>query len=103
MDAATVVSASIDISDLFNIDFDEIVSEELQDTADAIFVDLTAPPPLGTPFDLGTARNGWQKDYANKLAPEIYNDVPYIGRLNNGHSKQSPAGFVEAVIDKHLR
>ena len=28
----------------------------------------------------------------------IVNNVPYIGDLNNGHSKQAPAGFIEIEI-----
>lgn len=30
------------------------------------------------------------------------NNVPYIGRLNGGHSAQSPAGFVQAAIEKAI-
>lgn len=30
------------------------------------------------------------------------NNVPYIGRLNDGWSKQAPAGFIEARIDREL-
>ncbi len=28
----------------------------------------------------------------------ITNNVPYIGKLNEGHSRQAPAGFVEAAV-----
>lgn len=28
----------------------------------------------------------------------IVNQVPYIGRLNDGHSRQAPAGFVQTAI-----
>lgn len=31
------------------------------------------------------------------------NNVPYIGALNAGHSGQSPAGFVQAAIEKAVR
>jgi hypothetical protein len=31
------------------------------------------------------------------------NNVPYIGRLNEGHSAQSPAGFVQAAIEKGIQ
>lgn len=31
------------------------------------------------------------------------NNVPYIGALNNGHSMQSPRGFVQAAIEKAVR
>jgi len=33
----------------------------------------------------------------------ISNNVPYIGRLNAGSSRQAPAGFVEAAITKAVR
>jgi len=32
----------------------------------------------------------------------IANNLPYIGRLNNGWSAQAPAGFVEAAVDSVL-
>jgi hypothetical protein len=41
------------------------------------------------------------KDLANKGAVVI-NAVPYIGILNDGHSQQAPAGFVQVAIDKAL-
>lgn len=31
-------------------------------------------------------------------AIHITNNLPYIGRLNNGHSAQAPAGFVEKAV-----
>lgn len=33
----------------------------------------------------------------------ITNNVPYIRRLNDGHSKQAPAGFVQAAILRAVR
>lgn len=33
----------------------------------------------------------------------ISNNVPYINRLNDGHSKQAPAGFVQAAILRAAR
>lgn len=33
----------------------------------------------------------------------ITNNVPYITRLNDGHSQQAPAGFVQRAIDKAVR
>ncbi len=29
----------------------------------------------------------------------VTNNVPYIGRLNAGHSKQAPAGFIEKAVE----
>jgi hypothetical protein len=82
---------------------DDEVTEEMEDTITAIFVDLTSSAPVGTPVDTGVARNGWQIDLSDPHHPEVYNSVPYIGALNRGHSKKSPAGFVEKIIDKHTR
>ena len=40
---------------------------------------------------------------ADKLpALWIVNNLPYIGRLNDGSSEQAPAKFVEAAIDRAL-
>lgn len=33
----------------------------------------------------------------------VTNNVPYIRRLNNGHSQQQPAGFVERAISKAVQ
>ena len=32
----------------------------------------------------------------------ISNNVPYIGRLNDGHSKQAPPGYIPMAIDRAL-
>lgn len=32
----------------------------------------------------------------------ITNFVPYIGRLNEGHSRQAPAGYVDKIIDRNV-
>lgn len=82
---------------------EEAIQERLEEVATDIFVDLAAPPPLGTPVDTGFARNGWQIDLSDPTGPQITNSVVYIGKLNDGHSKQSPAGFVDAIIDKNVR
>lgn len=82
---------------------------------------------LATPRDTGRAANNWipningpssqyRKDAKGgtsgilaegqrvikgaKLGDSIHftNNTPYIGPLNNGHSKQAPAGFVEKAV-----
>jgi hypothetical protein len=49
--------------------------------------------PLGVPA--GTVQLG-----SFKLGDEIHvsNNAPYIGALNNGHSRQAPAAFVEQTF-----
>lgn len=77
-----------------------------------------------TPIDTGWARSNWQMavgtpatgvvgspgspgspplvtSYRLGQGPiNITNNVPYIQVLNDGHSQQAPAGFVEAAIDR---
>jgi len=40
------------------------------------------------------------KEYKNKSGTPVYitNNLPYIGRLNEGSSKQAPEGFVQKAI-----
>lgn len=83
---------------------------------------------LRTPVDTGRARGNWQTSVGvaigggetgildkggqdtvsrgqQSIARQqgytpviIQNNVPYISRLNDGHSKQAPAGYVEGVL-----
>lgn len=90
----------IDLSDLtanlnLEAELNEIVVEEV---TKKLALDLQAGLILATPVDTGQARNGWQIEDAGELTV-VQNMVPYIGVLNDGHSKQAPAGFVENVID----
>lgn len=43
----------------------------------------------------GSAVIGTQKGFQQIV---LENNVPYIGRLNDGHSSQAPAGFVESTL-----
>lgn len=43
------------------------------------------------------------KGGASDSAIFLTNNLPYIVPLNNGHSKQQPAGFVERAVDAVLR
>ena len=46
-----------------------------------------------TPKDTGAAAAGWRTE-----GKTIVNDVEYISQLNEGHSKQAPAHFVESTV-----
>jgi len=63
-----------------------------------------------TPIDTGNAQKGWRnvKDMSslvdtNRTAIVIRNDVPYIQRLDEGHSSQQPMPFVKKTIDNTRR
>lgn len=58
---------------------------------------------LETPVDTGRAQAGWELNVNNDKSVSIVNDVPYIEALNNGHSQQAPAHFVENIALQHGR
>ena len=61
--------------------------------------------PVGTRegLDRGPQQSGMAEigSYQVSLGPVfISNNVPYIQILNDGHSQQAPAGFVQMAIDR---
>lgn len=65
---------------------------------------------LGSPENVGSARAAseatvatFAATYSGKAPGLIGNPVPYIRRLNDGWSGQSPSGFVEAAIVSGVR
>lgn len=107
---------------------DEVASEAVINAALVLQGELRSNPPIGTPIDTGWASSNWTLSLdkpvdtvvgtkwavANeaqgvaaalqfdiRVNNSIYctNNVPYIARLNDGHSQQSPTGFVDTIID----
>lgn len=70
---------------------------EIADTRDRLAASLLDALRAATPVETGRAREGWHMTETG-----LRNDVPYVGRLNAGSSRQAPAGFVEAAIDRAL-
>ena len=92
-------------------DFDDIADRELRTRALQAFADVK----LATPVDTGRARNSWHLSQTRNnfrdgdgnafLSSTILNNrvfltngTPYIGRLNDGSSRQAPARFIETSI-----
>lgn len=71
--------------------FDACVRDTLQKAGREVHSEVRA----STPVDTGRARDGWINHGLANDRVEITNDVPYICRLNDGHSKQSPRGFIQ--------
>lgn len=95
---------SFDLSDIFNNLPEEkkLNKQHVDDIASKMGLDLLAGLISATPVDTGVARNGWQMS-KNGRSVIVENQVPYIGILNDGTSKQAPAGFIEDEIDRVTR
>jgi len=65
-----------------------------------VSVDLKRELVSATPIDTGNARAHWNNSI-KKDSVEIVNDTPYIEALNNGHSKQAPSHYIEAIALKY--
>ena len=70
-------------------------SAQIGNSVKALYEDMV----LATPIDTGRAREGWEISEVKKDKDRVYitlsNDVPYIQALNQGHSQQAPARFIE--------
>jgi len=71
-------------------------------------LDAPATEPAGSPDNVGSASAASQQgiaivisSFSHRRHGNIYiaNNVPYIGRLNDGYSPQAPAGYVETALD----
>lgn len=95
----------IDFRDLSrNIAKDIALTEkQLVEYVEKTTLDVQRDLILATPVDTGTARRGWQSTTPTKPYEPgvIENNVEYIGKLNDGHSKQAPANFVENVVARY--
>lgn len=58
---------------------------------------LTKELANATPIDTGEAMRGWVTSIINGKVT-ITNSVPHIAILNQGHSQQAPAYFVERIL-----
>lgn len=113
----------------FGDKIDGLVNQVKRGVALELFATLIGPPPEGTPVKQGVARGSWNYavNRIDTSIPErppkgqelaapipggvganvqlgdeinISNSAPYIARLNEGSSKQTPAGFVEMATDR---
>ena len=62
----------------------------------------TAGPNASAALSQGRATIGRYNGDANR-AIAISNNLPYIGRLNDGYSKQAPAGFVQKAVQAAVK
>lgn len=75
----------------------QILKEEA-DLAEKEIERLKQNLAAATPVDSGEARSRWKVKSIFGKAYVVYNDSPYIGKLNQGSSSQAPARFIEKVV-----
>ena len=56
-----------------------------------------------TPVKTGRARKGWRIKKQKQFSYRVSNRVPYIGRLDDGYSKQAPRGMTQPAAGEVLR
>lgn len=104
------------------------IRREIANAAKALTLEIDKELRRTTPVDTGHARRNWvpsvTEPFAGVATSEdahtagvtevigytleagplwVANNVPYIRRLNYGHSKQAPAGFIERAVDIALQ
>ena len=75
-------------------DFDRILNQ----TVRAIAKDLFKTVKKFTPKQSGRARSNWRLKKKSNTRYNLTNKVPYIKRLDEGYSKQSPNGFYRPAV-----
>lgn len=102
----------------------EIMERRTADLMRMATIEFYRQVTISTPVDTGRAREGWFVTVnvpSEEVPPEgkyslkpigklpdvtvkdrylITNNVPYIGRLNDGYSRQAPARFVELAAER---
>lgn len=82
------------------------LSTEINTDLSKFVKDYVSTLKTTTPIRTGRARNGWQNTFQRKsigkggTIPIAKNDVPYIGVLDDGSSRQAPTGIVEPALRK---
>lgn len=75
----------------------ENVKDYIDRFTDGLVDELKSQVIPRTPIDTGRARRGWR--VRKGLNKRIENQVPYIGALERGRSRQAPRGFVKQSIE----
>tara|TARA_S200002703_G_scaffold114700_2_gene100218 strand:+ start:4849 stop:5160 length:312 start_codon:yes stop_codon:yes gene_type:complete len=78
------------------------LNRELDQTVRQISQDYFDRVKAKTPVRSGRARKGWRLKKQRQFAYEVRNRVPYIGRLDEGYSKQAPRGMTRPAAREVL-
>jgi hypothetical protein len=79
------------------------LNRELDQTVRQISQDYFDLVKEKTPVRTGRAKRGWRLKKQRKLSYSVNNRVPYVGRLDEGYSKQAPRGMTRPAAREVLR
>lgn len=80
-------------------DIKTAISREIDQYAE----ELTELARANTPIKSGNARRNWNNKRTKQTGFTVENRVPYIERLEAGHSKQAPKGMVGPTLTQIKR
>lgn len=84
-------------------DFGIDLQKALEKIGDDLSEDIQSELIDETPIDTGYARSRWiaqRPRFTLQNGQKINNDCGYMTILNDGHSKQAPALFIEGVLER---
>ena len=82
------------------------IESKLERAVDQLFTELNTNARNITPIRTGRAKRGWRKTSQYRIGDSkvlVENKVPYIGLLDEGRSRQAPAGIIVPVLNKLLK
>jgi len=82
------------------------IEHKLERAVDQFFTELNTNARNITPIRTGRAMRGWQKTSRYRIGDNkviVENQVPYIGLLDQGRSRQAPAGIIVPVLKTLLK
>jgi hypothetical protein len=80
----------------------QFIGKEIEEQVDVVAQIYHEEAQRSTPIKSGRARRAWNKD-VQRQGFTVENNVPYIGRLEEGYSKQAPKGITGPTLRRANR
>ena len=80
----------------------QFIGREVEDQVNTVAQIYLEEAQKATPIKSGRARRAWNKD-VQRQGFTVDNNVPYIGRLEEGYSKQAPRGITGPTLRRANR
>jgi len=79
------------------------IESKIESIMDGYARELNTVARAKTPIKTGNARRNWKNTKSSKKGFEVENRVPYIERLEAGHSRQAPRGIIGPTLTQIKR